>query len=317
MHVLLTGVAGFIGSHLARRCLERGDRVTGIDSFHAYYDVRQKRAAVAPLLDTPGFRLVEGDIRDPAALAAFFSSPGDVVVHLAALVGVRSSLDEAAEYVDVNVRGSVLILEEARRHGIDRLVLASSSSVYGEGAPAPFREDGPVGLPLSPYAASKRAMELMAAAAQQLYGLRVALLRFFTVYGPGQRPDLAIHKFARRILAGQPIPVFGDGSSRRDYTYVSDIVAGIEGAITWTGRPGPRLQAFNLASGRTVTLAEMVQTLESALERPAVRDLLPPQAGDMAETWADVELAQRELGLPSAVPFDVGVRQFVDWLKGR
>lgn len=315
MRVVITGAAGFIGGHLSQRLLSEGHRVLGLDSFHDNYDPQIKRATVSALETHPSWRFLEGDIRHGALLDDALSG-ADAVIHLAALVGVRASLEQAAEYMDVNVRGSTLLLEACRRAGVRRVVMASSSSVYGDSAQAPFREDRPLGRPLSPYAASKRAMEVVAAAYQGLYALNIAVLRFFTVYGPRQRPDLAIHKFARLILEGRPIPVYGDGSSRRDYTHVADITRGIAGALSWTGEgQGPRMRAFNLASGRTVTLAEMIAAVEVATGKRALIERLPDQPGDMGETWGDVGRARAELGLPQPMDFQEGVADFVAWME--
>ena len=315
MRVLITGAAGFIGSHLCERLLAAGHWVTGLDNFHDNYDPRIKRRAMSDLETHPRFMLIEGDMREPEALEAAFTPAPDAVVHLAALVGVRTSLSHAGEYADVNVRATTLVLEACRQHGVKRVTLASSSSVYGNSIDTPFREEAPLGTPLSPYAATKRAMEVMAAAYHHLYDINIAVLRFFTVYGARQRPDLAIHKFARLILNKEAIPVFGDGSSRRDYTHISDIVGGIEGAIRWTDSPDTQMETFNLASGRTVTLMEMIEAIEEAVGSKAILKRLPDQPGDMSATWADVSKAQSVLGLPKAVDFATGVRDFVQWLR--
>ena len=316
MRVLVTGAAGFIGSHLAESLLAQGHHVIGLDSFYENYAPQVKRRNLRRALAHDGYRLIEGDLRDEAILQGAFQAEPEVVVHLAGLVGVRDSLLRPAEYMDVNVRGTTLVLEAARAAGVSRLVLASSSSVYGGGAPIPFGETKGEGIPLSPYAASKRAMEHVAGTYAHLYGQHIALLRFFTVYGPRQRPDLAIHKFARRILAGEPIPVFGDGTSRRDYTYVSDIIAGIEGSIRWTAQGAAEARVYNLASGRTITLSEMIAIIEQSLGQEAMINRLPDQPGDMPATWAEVDRAREELGLPLAVDFHEGLARFAQWLRG-
>lgn len=312
MKVVVSGCAGFIGSHLTRTLLAQGHEVVGIDLFVPNYDPSLKWAALAPALITPRFRLVEGDIRDANLLSQVITSDVDQVVHLAALAGVRASIDQPAEYIDVNVRGSVQILEACRKSGVGRLVLASSSSVYGAGAPTPFREDLPPGLPLSPYAASKRSMEVMSQTWHQLYGLSIVNLRFFTVYGPGQRPDLAIHKFTHLIHQGRPLPFFGDGSSQRDYTHVADIVRGIGAAMDWVGQ-GHRWGVFNLAGGQTISLRDLVILLEHALGKKAMLQQLPNQSGDMDLTWADLSLAKEHLKVSATIPFEEGIRDFVAW----
>jgi len=315
--VIVTGVAGFIGSHLVDRLLARGARVVGVDGFDDFYDPAVKRANLEAALADARFTLVEADIRDPGLAAAVRAAGGegaDAVVHLAARAGVRPSIAEPALYADVNVSGTVAVLELARVLGISRFVFGSSSSVYGNNPRVPFSEDHPVDTPISPYAASKRAGELLCHTYAHLHGLSVAALRFFTVYGPRQRPDLAIHAFARRMAAGEPIPLFGDGSSQRDYTYVDDIVDGIEGALAFTtGTPG--FEIFNLGESRTVTLLQLVELLSGAMGVEPRIEWKPPQPGDVERTYADVSKARRLLGYEPRVPVEAGIPRFVEWFR--
>ncbi|HET9754483.1 MAG TPA: NAD-dependent epimerase/dehydratase family protein [Myxococcales bacterium] len=306
--VLVTGGAGFIGSHVVTALIERGDEVTVVDNFDPFYPERLKRRA----LDRRA-RLVEADIRDQEAMhRAFAESKPQVCVHLAALAGVRPSLERPAAYMDVNVRGTACVLEAARAAGTRRFVLGSSSSVYGAHAQAPFRESARVDAPESPYAASKVAAEVVARAFHNLYGIEVAALRFFTVYGPRQRPDLAIHKFSRRMLGGQPLPFFGDGSSRRDYTWVDDIVAGVVAACD----VALSFDILNLGGAHTTSLAELVALLEGALGVPAILDRQPAQPGDVPLTSADVTHAGDVLGYAPRTPIQEGLRKFAAWIRG-
>lgn len=311
-HVLITGVAGFIGSTLAQRLLDDGHMVTGLDSFREPYPRARKEQNVASLLERPGFRLVRGDIRDVTALdSAMQPTPLTAVVHLAALAGVRASLLRPHEYTDVNVTGTTRVLEAMRRHGVKRLVFASSSSVYGARRDPPFREDDNVDLAASPYAATKRAGEQLCATWHYLYGIESTCLRFFTVYGPRQRPDMAIHKFVRCIEEGRPVPMFGRGETMRDYTYVDDIVAGMAAAIE---RPlGHRV--LNLGSGRAIKLSHLVAAIGAAMERPVVIEHLPPQAGDVPLTTADISQARQALDYSPVVDLKEGLRRFVRWRR--
>lgn len=310
--VLVTGGAGFIGSHLCEALLARGDSVTAFDDFNEFYDPAIKRRNAAALAKRKGFRLVEGDIRDAAAVDALFSaSRFDTVVHLAAMAGVRPSLEKPLLYDSVNVAGTIVLLEAARRHGSPRFVFGSSSSVYGASSRVPFREDDPADRPVSPYAATKRAGELLAHNWHHLYGLDVVCLRFFTVYGPRQRPEMAIHKFARLIDRGEPVPLFGKGDSRRDYTYVSDIVGGVLGAME---RP-PGFSIYNLGESRTVSLLDLVRLLEKALGKEARLDHRPDQPGDVPITYADVSRARADLRYDPRVGVEEGISLFVDWFR--
>jgi UDP-glucuronate 4-epimerase len=316
MHVLLTGAAGFIGSHLAERLRARGDTVVGFDNFDQFYPRPVKDRNLAGLRGDRGFVLVEGDLRRAADLERALEQVGpvDVVVHLAALAGVRPSLDEPGRFWDVNVTGTLTLLEVLRGRRIGRVVFASSSSVYGADSEPPFRESDACARPLSPYAATKRAGELMAFGAHHLHGMDVTCLRLFTVYGPRQRPDLAIHKFTRLIAAGQPIELFGDGSTSRDYTWVDDIVDGIVAAVDQQVRAAaPGYRIYNLGGSRGTTLRELVDRIASALGRMPIISARPDQPGDMRQTLADVSLAGRELGYAPRVDLAAGIPRFVAW----
>ncbi|HEX8687076.1 MAG TPA: NAD-dependent epimerase/dehydratase family protein [Pyrinomonadaceae bacterium] len=315
-NVLVTGGAGFIGSHLVARLLAEGRwRVHVVDDFNDFYDPALKRRNVEPFAGREEFRLFESDIRDRAALGEVFDEiEFDVVVHLAARAGVRPSLSEPLLYSETNIGGTLNLLELARAHGTGQFVFGSSSSVYGENEKVPFAEDDPVARPISPYAATKAAGELLCHTYSHLFGVRTVCLRFFTVYGARQRPDLAIHKFARLISAGEPIPVFGDGTTRRDYTYVDDIIAGVRAAMDYGGAP---FEVFNLGESRTVSLSELIGLLERELGRKAVIDRQPPQPGDVPQTFADVSKARRLLGYDPRTLIEEGIRRFVEWFKGR
>jgi UDP-glucuronate 4-epimerase len=312
MRVLVTGGAGFIGSHLCAHLLGRGDEVTAVDNFDPFYPERLKRRAIEPLLRS-GMRLVSADIRDEAAMeTAFRESRPETVVHLAALAGVRPSLERPAAYMDVNVRGTSVLLEAARKANIRRFIFGSSSSVYGEGAQPPFRETARIDSPLSPYAASKAAGELLARTFHNLYRTETVSLRFFTVYGPRQRPDLAIHKFSRLMLAGKKLPFFGDGATRRDYTYVDDIV---EGCVAAIDRP-LRYDVVNLGGAHTTSLRELIGLLEETLGVQAQLDMQPFQPGDMPLTSADVAHAGEVLGYAPRTSMREGLRNFATWIGG-
>jgi UDP-glucuronate 4-epimerase len=312
MRILVTGGAGFIGSHLCGHLLGRGDEVTAVDNFDPFYPERLKRRAIEPQLRS-GMRLVTADIRDEAAMdAAFRESRPETVVHLAALAGVRPSLERPAAYMDVNVRGTAVLLDAARKANVRRFIFGSSSSVYGEGAEPPFRESARIDSPLSPYAASKAAGELLARTFHNLYGTETICLRFFTVYGPRQRPDLAIHKFSRLMLAGKKLPFFGDGASRRDYTYVDDILAGVVAAIDRS----LAYEVVNLGGAHTTSLRELIGLLEESLGIAAQLDLQPFQPGDMPLTSADVTHAGKVLGYAPGTSMREGLRKFAEWIRG-
>ncbi len=312
--VLVTGAAGFIGSTLVERLLGEGREVVGLDSFDPFYAESAKRANLESAAKNRSFRLVEGDIRDPDALARAFE--GDrigAVVHLAALAGVRPSLERPVAYADVNVRGTAAVAQAVVQAEVPQLVFASSSSVYGEREGGPFRETDPVERPISPYAATKRAGELLLSSFHHAHGTAITCARIFTAYGPRQRPDLAIRKFAERILRGEALPVFGDGSAVRDFTFVEDLVDGLVRAIdTDLG-----FSILNFGAGRTVSVAQVIETLESALDRKAVIEWLPPQTGDVSRTWSDSSAAHAALGYAPKVALEEGVARMVAWLHGR
>jgi UDP-glucuronate 4-epimerase len=312
--VLVTGAAGFIGSHVAEALIERGDEVVGIDNFDPFYARATKERNLHGLLQASGFTFQELDILDGPALRSLLT-PETVIVHLAAKAGVRPSLASPDAYVKANVTGTASLIEAARDSGVSRLVFGSSSSVYGDDTPSPFREDVPAMTPVSPYAATKRGAELLLASVAPHFGLRVAAVRLFTVYGPRQRPDLAIHLFARLMAAQQPITLFGDGTQARDYTYVSDIVAGILAAAAWTEQSQPGMEVFNLGGARPVPLRDMVQVLSREMGTEPIITWESMQPGDVRDTAADLTKSERVLGYHPAVPFEEGVRRFVAWLR--
>lgn len=309
--VLLTGAAGFIGSHLGEALVSRGHEVIGIDSFDPFYDRRIKERNLRALRVHRRFRLVEGDIRT----AELPLDAETVVVHLAAKAGVRPSLEAPAEYAAVNVVGTTRVLEAARAAGVRRLVFGSSSSVYGDTTPSPYGEDAPAVEPVSPYGATKRAGELMCGTFAHLYDMRIMSLRFFTVYGPRQRPDLAIHKFTHLLAARQPIPQYGDGSAERDYTFVDDIVSGVLGAIAWTGDGQRTHEIVNLGGGEAVPLARLIAMLGERMGVPPRIDHRPPQPGDVRRTEADLTKAERVLGFQPTTGIEDGLDRFVEWYR--
>lgn len=313
---LITGGAGFIGSHLCERLLARGHEVTALDNFDPFYDPAIKRRNVEVLRTNARFRLVEADIRDRVGVEmALGDAAFDVVVHLAARAGVRPSIQEPLLFTEVNLDGTMAMLELARRRDIRRFLFGSSSSVYGNNSRMPLSEDDPVEQPISPYAATKRGGELLCRTYHHLYGLSMVCLRFFTVYGPRQRPDLAIHKFARLMLEGKPIPMFGDGSTRRDYTYIDDILQGIEGAIHYTARHAHAFEIVNLGESRTTELKTLIELIAKELGvEPEIRRL-PPQPGDVEQTFADISRARALIGYAPTTPLEEGIPRFVAWLK--
>src|SRR5262245_8231457 len=311
MRVLGTGGAGFIGSHVCERLLARGDEVTVLDNFNDFYDPAIKRANAAELGRA---RVLEGDIRDQAVVARLFEEGRfDAVVHLAAMAGVRPSLADPLLYSDVNVRGTQILLRELERRPGVRLVFASSSSVYGANDRVPFREDDDIHRPISPYAATKRAGELLCYTHHHLYGTPVACLRFFTVYGPRQRPEMAVHAFTRKCLSRKPIPFFGDGSTRRDYTYIDDIVDGVVRALDRCRG----YAIYNLGESRTISLAELVEAIGKECGVEPVLDRRPLQPGDVLITYADVTKARRELGYAPSTELAEGLARFHAWLLER
>jgi len=313
-NILITGGAGFIGSHLVDRLMaEGGWRITVIDDFNNFYDPAIKRENVRAHLANPDFKLVPADIRNYEQLAAAFGDPAfDCIVHLAARAGVRPSLKEPRLYVETNINGTLNLLDLARTHGVKQFVFGSSSSVYGMNAKVPFSEDDPILNPISPYAATKAAGELICHSYAHLYDMRIVCLRFFTVYGARQRPDLAIRKFAKLMSAGKPIPVFGDGTTRRDYTYVDDIIAGVRAAIDYDQS---KYEVINLGESRTVELRELISLLEKSLDRHAEIDRQPPQPGDVPRTFADISKARRLLGYDPRTQIEEGIGKFVEWFR--
>jgi UDP-glucuronate 4-epimerase len=310
--ILITGGAGFIGSHLAERLLKDGRRVVVLDNFDGFYDPAIKRRNVAAAERHDAYRLVEGDIRDGAALDRLFGSESiGTVVHLAARAGVRPSIADPLLYCSVNLDGTMQLLEACRRHGISRFVFGSSSSVYGNNPKVPFAEADPVDHPVSPYAATKKAGEVICHVYHHLCGMRVSCLRFFTVYGPRQRPEMAIHKFAALLAAGREIEQYGDGSSARDYTYVADIVDGIVRAVKRT----TGYHVWNLGGANTITLGELVHQIAERLGRPARVKQLPLQPGDVERTWADIRLARRELDWAPEIDIGRGLDLFLQWFE--
>jgi len=312
MNILISGGAGFIGSHLADRRLARGDRVVVLDDFNDFYDPAVKRRNVAPHLGKPNYRLVEGDIRDRALVFRVFAEEGfDAVLHFAARAGVRPSLTQPVLYEDVNCVGTLHLLEASVAHRRPRFLFASSSSVYGINSKLPFSEEDPIEQPISPYATTKRAGELHVFTVHHLHGLSTACLRFFTVYGPRQRPEMAIARFVRLIEQGTPIPFYGDGSSRRDYTFIDDIADGVEAAMDLSNG----FEIINLGGARPVTLAELVAEIESATGKTAKLDRQPDQPGDVPVTFASVKKAERLLNFRARVPLSEGLRRSVDWYR--
>jgi UDP-glucuronate 4-epimerase len=312
--ILITGGAGFIGSHLVDRLLSEGGwQVSVVDDFNDFYDPAIKRANVGRHEKNSNYRLFEADIRKQSTLKQIFAENAfSCIVHLAARAGVRPSLSQPLLYAETNINGTINLLELAREHGIKQFVFGSSSSVYGLNASVPFSEDDPIRQPISPYAATKAAGELICHTYAHLYGIRCVCLRFFTVYGPRQRPDLAIHKFARLISEGKPIPVFGDGTTRRDYTFIDDIIAGVRAAIDYSDSD---YEVINLGESRTVELRELISLLEQEMGATAKIDRQPLQPGDVPQTFADVTKARRLLGYNPQTQIETGLRRFVEWFR--
>ena len=310
MHVLVTGGAGFIGSHVVDSLLANGDAVTVLDNFDPFYDRDIKERNIVAHRTHPRWRLIEADLRDAEGLERLLTGSFDAVVHLAAKGGVRPSIEAPLAYQEVNVRGTHNLLEAVRRLKVPHVVFASSSSVYGVNPRVPWSEEDSVLQPISPYASTKVSGELLGHVYSHLYGFRFIVLRIFTAYGPRQRPDLAIHKFANLIAAGRPVPLYGDGRTRRDYTYVGDIVAGIVAALRYDRS---QYEVINLGNSATVTLLEMIRALEEALGRSATIDRQPEQPGDVPQTWANVAKARELLGYEARTPFMEGIRRFAEW----
>jgi UDP-glucuronate 4-epimerase len=309
---LVTGVAGFIGSHLSEALIARGHEVTGVDNFDAFYPRAVKERNLSALNKLPGFRFIEADVaRDPMPVEG-----AEAIIHLAAKPGVRPSLEDPGAYMEANVTATARLFDAARRAGVNRVVFGSSSSVYGNATPAPFAESEAAVSPISPYAASKRAGELLAYAFAHLYPMRIMCLRFFTVYGPRQRPDLAIHKFTDLIATGRPLRMHGDGSSERDYTYITDALDGILSGLEWTGRAAPgTMDAVNLGGGARVRLDRLIALIAAALGREAKIERHPDQPGDVRLTDADLGHAGKVLGFRPRVGIEEGIRNFVRWYE--
>ncbi|MGF1547568.1 MAG: NAD-dependent epimerase [Thiotrichales bacterium] len=330
MKILVTGVAGFIGHFVSLRLVERGDEVVGIDNLNDYYDVNVKLARLQRLADKPAFRYLKLDLADRTGMEALFAREQfDGVINLAAQAGVRYSIENPLAYVDSNIVGFAHILEGCRHHGVKHLVYASSSSVYGANTEMPFSVHHNVDHPLSLYAASKKGNELMAHTYSHLYGLPTTGLRFFTVYGPWGRPDMALFLFTRKILAGEPIPVFNYGKHRRDFTYIDDIVEGVlrvldrvpAGNSDWdSAHPDPGSsrapwRVYNIGNSQKVELMRYIEVLEDCLGRKAEKQLLPLQPGDVPDTWADTTDLERDVGYRPNTPVEEGVRRFVEWYR--
>lgn len=309
MKVLVTGGAGFIGSNLSERLLAEGHEIDILDDFNDFYDPLIKRANIGAVKNR--IRIHEADLRDePAVQRIMREGRYDAIIHLAARAGVRPSIQEPRLYIDTNITGTFHLLEAAKQHGVARFIFASSSSVYGVIRTVPFSEEMCINATISPYAATKMAGEQLCSNYSHLYGLRCVCLRLFTVYGPRQRPDLAIHKFTKNILSGAPIDQYGDGSTRRDYTYVDDIVQGIHACL---GYEGELCDTFNLGENQTTTLAELIAHIENALGKKANINLLPEQPGDVPLTYADIDKARRLLGYNPSTKIAAGIPKFIDW----
>jgi UDP-glucuronate 4-epimerase len=309
--VLVTGAAGFIGSHLVEALTAQGNEVTGVDAF---YPRVMKERNLAEVASRSGFSFHEQDMLDVPALRALLT-PETVIVHLAAKAGVRPSLADPVGYTRANVTGTAAVLEAARQAGVSRIVFGSSSSVYGDSTPAPFREDAIAIVPVSPYAATKRAGELLLSSVAPIYGFKAASLRFFTVYGPRQRPDLAIHSFARKMVAGETLTLFGDGTQARDYTYSDDIIAGVLAAIDWTATATIGNEIFNLGGNRSIPTEAMVAEIARALRIEPRIEWAPMQPGDVQQTAADLTKSGAVLGYAPKTPFPEGIRRFIRWFR--
>ena len=310
MKTLVTGAAGFIGSHLCERLLDEGLSVVGIDNFDDFYDPQIKRDNISNCLKNKDFQLIEADIRDRAAMDKAAGGV-EIIVHLAAKAGVRASIAEPLLYSDVNINGTMFLLEAANKHKVGKFIFASSSSVYGNNEKVPFSEDDNVDFPISPYAATKKACELICHTYHHLYGIDITCLRFFTVYGPRQRPDLAIHKFSKLIEQDKPIPVFGDGSMMRDFTYIDDIIDGIIASMSKC----KGFNIYNLGESQPISVNDLIGEIEKVLGKKATREYLPLQPGDVNRTYADITKAARELGYNPSTPIPVGLAKFTTWLR--
>ena len=307
--ILVTGAAGFIGSHLCERLIARGDSVAGLDNFDAFYDRKIKESNIETLLKSKKFKLIEGDIRSSQDVQAACEKGIDVIVHLAAKAGVRPSIEDPSGYADVNINGTLVMLEAAKKFNVKKFIFASSSSVYGNNKKVPFSETDNVDNPISPYAATKKAGELICYTYHNLYNINMSCLRFFTVYGPRQRPDLAIHKFARLISAGKSIPMYGDGSMMRDFTYIDDIISGVIAAVDKCSG----YEIFNLGQSQPVRLDDLIKKIEKALGKQAIIERMPLQPGDVEKTFADISKAKAILGYNPKTEISKGLDEFADW----
>lgn len=323
MNIVVTGGAGFIGSHLCEALLCSGNMVSVIDNFNDFYDPDIKRRNIKEIqhmmkknnIPEDNLKLYECDIRDKEVIGKLINKDIDVVVHLAAMAGVRNSIENPRLYYEVNVLGTLNILEACKASNVGKIVFASSSSVYGNNKTVPFKEEDRVDFPISPYAATKKSGELMCYTYHLLYSFNIASLRFFTVYGPRQRPDLAIHKFTEKIFNGEEIPIYGDGTTKRDYTYISDIVDGILKAIEWVNKNENSYEIFNLGESRTISLNFMLDTIQNTIGKKAKKRILPMQGGDVNITYADITKAKQMLGYNPSMQFEVGIEKFIDWYR--
>lgn len=311
MKALITGAAGFIGSHLCERLLDDGLTIVGVDNFDDFYDPQIKHYNLSQCLKNKNFQLVEADIRDSAAMDKTISGGVEIIVHLAARAGVRPSIEKPLLYADVNVNGTTVLLESAKKHKVNKFIFGSSSSVYGNNKKIPFSEGDSVDFPISPYAATKKAGELICHTYHHLYEIHITCLRFFTVYGPRQRPDLAIHKFAKLIEQDKPIPVYGDGTMMRDFTYIDDIIDGTVAAMDKCSG----FDIYNLGESRPISVNDLIVEIEKALGKKAVKEYLSPQPGDVERTYADVTKAVRVLGYKPNTTIQAGLTKFVQWLR--
>lgn len=311
---LVTGAAGFIGSHLCERLLREGWDVAGLDNFDSFYSRKIKESNISNCLSDKNFELIEGDIRDAKCVDGLCSREKfDIIIHLAAKAGVRPSIKDPIGYADVNINGTLVMLEAAKKFDIKKFIFASSSSVYGNNKKVPFSESDNVDFPISPYAATKKACELICHTYSHLYDIDMTCLRFFTVYGPRQRPDLAIHKFAKLIESAQSIPVFGDGSMRRDFTYIDDIIDGVMRAV----KNCEGYEIYNLGESRPVRLDELIRAIEEALGKKAIINRLSVPPGDVKQTYANITKAKEKLGYNPQTEISDGLAEFVKWLRCR
>lgn len=322
--IVVTGGAGFIGSNLVDYLLSQGNKVLIIDNFNDFYSPDIKEKNIQDIISNmkkseiceDHLMIYRNDIRDKSSMERIFSENKiDSIVHLAAMAGVRPSISNPELYYDVNINGTLNLLEQCKLHNIKKFVFASSSSVYGENEKVPFSEDDAVDNPISPYAATKKSGELLCHTYHHLYGINIACLRFFTVYGPRQRPDLAIHKFTKLIMNEDEIPFFGDGSTKRDYTFIDDIVDGIYKSILWIDSDEKKYDVFNLGESDTISLNEMVTTIEKVLNKKAIKNILPMQPGDVTKTNADITKSKNILKYSPKTSFEVGINKFIKWIK--